>query len=132
MSAFPDHRASSRRACMPSWSPYLQCTSPPRSTSSCPVASACPRTPSQGTRATRDEALPSSWSASGSADTNLLWIYPTLPTPYSLRGHVRHIHRRLVVSRFLLKPEANGMLPLDRARLLVADLAGWGMWPRPG
>src|SRR3954449_1863011 len=29
--------------------------------------------------------------------TNLLWIYPTLPTPYLLRGHVRHIHRRLVV-----------------------------------
>ena len=29
--------------------------------------------------------------------TNLLWIYPTLPTPYPLRGHVRHIHRRLVM-----------------------------------
>src|SRR5947209_3933117 len=28
--------------------------------------------------------------------TNLLWKHPTLPTPYSLRGHVRHIHRRLV------------------------------------
>src|SRR4051794_34868486 len=31
--------------------------------------------------------------------TNLLWTYPTLPTPYPLRGHVRHIHRRLVSSQ---------------------------------
>src|SRR3954463_11202191 len=30
--------------------------------------------------------------------TNLLWIYLTLPTPYPLRGHVRHIHRRLVTA----------------------------------
>src|SRR3954469_12922010 len=32
--------------------------------------------------------------------TNLLWIYPTLPPPYPLRGHVRHIHRRLVRGGF--------------------------------
>src|SRR4051812_43166894 len=37
------------------------------------------------------------YTASGGAPaTDLLWIYPTLPTPYRLRGHVRHIHRRLV------------------------------------
>src|SRR4051812_23481798 len=33
--------------------------------------------------------------------TNLLWIYPTLPTPYPLRVHVRHIHRRLVAEQLL-------------------------------
>src|SRR3954454_17211316 len=39
-------------------------------------------------------------AASGVAPfTNLLWIYPTLPTLYPLRGHVRHIHRRLVTTR---------------------------------
>jgi hypothetical protein len=36
------------------------------------------------------------WQVTLAWITNLLWIYPTLPTPYPLRGHVRHIHRRLV------------------------------------
>src|SRR3954449_4444911 len=40
--------------------------------------------------------------------TNLLWIYPTLPTPYPLRGHVRHIHRRLVVPAFRAGGESRG------------------------
>ena len=44
----------------------------------------------EGPRGQKPRGTPA-WSV-----TNLLWIYPTLPTPYSLRGHVRHIHRRLV------------------------------------
>src|SRR4051794_10398502 len=43
-----------------------------------------------------DEAAPRRASLPHPSATNLLWIYPTLPTPYPLRGHVRHIHRRLV------------------------------------
>src|SRR3954454_21598857 len=35
-----------------------------------------------------DEAAPRRASLPYPSATNLLWIYPTLPTPYPLRGHV--------------------------------------------